>query len=238
VSEKDGTYTYRVAGVPGYLSHAYQGPFIVSGGPVTVAVLFWTFNYSVAFTAYGLPSGTSWWLTLDGATVHEMGPAVTIDVPNGTYNYTIATVNTYIGNPDNGSFVVIGLPASVDLTFVLHLGEIQGTVEPGNASVWLDGSLTITALGWFNLPVLPGVHSLQAQAPGYALYETNLTVTPGNTSSVTITLTLLPPATGGSTGSSGGPALSATTLLWIGIAAAAVAGILAGAVWASRHRRR
>jgi hypothetical protein len=239
LTEKDGTYTFSIAGVPGYRTPSYGGTLYVSGGPVAVTVPFWTFNVSVDFTAFGLPSSTPWWLTFDGVTVREVGPAATIDTPNGTYDYSIATVNTYIGNPDNGSVVVEGHPVSVDLTFVLHLGTIQGIVDPAGATVWLDGSLTPTASGWFNLSVLPGEHSVQAQATGYAPFWTNLTVTPGNTSSVTITMTLLPPPIdGGSKGSGESGPFSATNLLWIGVGTVAVVGILAGAFWASRRRRR
>ncbi len=237
LTEKDGSYAYSIAGVPGYQTPSYGGPFYVSGAPVVVSVPFWTFNFSVDFTAFGLPSGTPWWLTLDGVPWPETGPVVAIGTPNGTHIYSIATVNTYIGNPDNGSVLVEGAPVSVDLTFVLHLGAIQGIVDPAGASVWLDGSLTETASGWFSLPALPGVHSLQAQATGYAPFSTNLTVTPGNTSSITITLTLLPPPTGGGSNGLVGP-FSATNVLWIGIAVLVVVGILAVAVWAGRRRRR
>jgi len=236
-TEKDGSYTYALANVPGYRTHPYDGSFTVIGGPVTILVAFWTANYTVDFTAYGLPAGTPWSVIVGGSEVDATGPVASIDVPNGTYDYATSTVNLFIGAPDNGSIVVVGFPVFVDVLFGIHLGSLQGTVEPAAASVWIDGRLTNSTLGWFNLPLPPGLHTVQAQSVGYEPYAANITVTPGNASSIAITMTQLPPSSGGSRASSQN-LLSTTSLVWLGIAVAATAAILGGIAWAARRRRR
>jgi hypothetical protein len=124
------------------------------------------------------------------------------------------------------------------LTFVLHLGAITGFVDPPNASVWLDGSPTTTDSGWFNVSLLPGVYTVEVRSTGYTASAQNVTVTPGNVSMVTVSLTPLPiPSPTHSPPPSGSLPLSSTMIVGLGLAALAVVAIVVVLLWRTRRRR-
>jgi len=49
-------------------------------------------KYSVTFTESGLPSGTSWSVTLNGNTESSTTNTISFSEPNGTYSYVVASV--------------------------------------------------------------------------------------------------------------------------------------------------
>lgn len=230
---KNGAYSYTIAGVAGYTTSSYHGAVTVTDQSVLVPVVFTAFTFTVDFTAYSLPSGTPWWIDFNGHTTEVTGGAATLTAPNGTFAYSVTTVNAYLANPGTGNVTVTGGPQSVDVEFVLHLGYLAGNVSPGNATVWVNGGpITLTG-GEFNLSEVPGVYSIESAASGYMPWFDNVTVTPGNTSLVPITLTPAPPPPAGGSGGSG---LSTTET--IELVGATVLVVLAIGVAAFMLRRR
>ncbi len=66
--EKNGTHTYTVGLVPGYVAHPSSGSFVVHGVPLTIGISFTHAGgaYLVNFTATGLPPGTAWSVVFNG----------------------------------------------------------------------------------------------------------------------------------------------------------------------------
>ena len=84
--------------------------------PVTHAA---TTNYTITFIESGLPSGTSWSVTLNG-TITKSSTTNTIQftVYNGTTNtYVVNPVPRYTSSPSSGSITVDGSDVSVPITF-------------------------------------------------------------------------------------------------------------------------
>ena len=74
-------------------------------------------TYTVTFTESGLPSGTSWSVTLGGATSSSTTSTITFNEANGTYTYTVGTVSGYSASPSSGSVTVNGAAVSKSITF-------------------------------------------------------------------------------------------------------------------------
>ncbi|MFP3317946.1 MAG: hypothetical protein RXP98_01995 [Thermoplasmata archaeon] len=102
-----------------YAPSPSSGTFTVSGANVNVAIKFTLVTYTITFTESGLPSGTTWYVNLsNGQSYSGTGTTITFNEPNGTYSYTIATVNkSYAPSPSSGTFTINGVNVNVSITF-------------------------------------------------------------------------------------------------------------------------
>ncbi|MGD0249964.1 MAG: hypothetical protein ABSB97_03620, partial [Thermoplasmata archaeon] len=124
----NGTYSYHVGIVPGYKT-TQNGSFTVSGLPVTVTVAFSVKKYTITFTETGLPSGTSWCVTLTpGSTTCSTTGSIKVSDPNGTYSYAITPIAGYhiTTGSYTGSVTVNGAnPANI----AVHWTQVKYTVS-------------------------------------------------------------------------------------------------------------
>ena len=92
-SEPNGSYSYTITAGSGYewVSATPPAPLSVRGGAFPVTVTFEAL-YSVSFAETGLPSATSWTVTVDGFTVASATGPISFTESNGTYTYTITAV--------------------------------------------------------------------------------------------------------------------------------------------------
>jgi hypothetical protein len=215
-SEPNGTYPYTLGTVTGYIAVTNSGAVTVDGAPVSEPVTFTkttTSIYVVTFMESGLPSGTSWSVTLNGTTHTSTTGAVTFTGANGSYAYSIGVVTGYVPNPSNGTLTVSGAPLSIAVPFeMVYAVTFIETILPSgtNWSVTLTGSassiILVTPLGsgsatltrWSNgastirFYVSNGTYSYSSWASGYS----------SNTGSLTVNGQSPPPATVGFTSSS------------------------------------
>ncbi len=118
-TEINGTYHYTVDTITGYAASPSTGNLTVKGAPITVFVLFAKVStYSVIFTERGLPSATSWSVTVNGSTVAGKGNLVFIE-PNGTYPFSVGAVPGYTISPGSGNVTVNGAAVNASITFAL-----------------------------------------------------------------------------------------------------------------------
>jgi YVTN family beta-propeller protein len=119
-SVPNGTYSYTIRSVSGYTVSPSSGSITVNGKNVNQAITFTpvtTSLYTITYTETGLPSGTSWSVTLNGTTKSSTTDTITFSVPNGTYSYTIGAVSGYTVSNSNGSVTVSGKNIPVSITF-------------------------------------------------------------------------------------------------------------------------
>ena len=117
-SEPNGSYTYKVASLSKtYAPSSYSGSFTVNGAKVSESVTFTEVKYTVTFTESGLPSGTSWSVTLGGTASSSTSTAISFSEPNGSYSFTVGTVSGYTSSPSSGSTTVKGSSTSTAITF-------------------------------------------------------------------------------------------------------------------------
>ncbi len=116
----NGTYSYTVATVnKNYAPSPSSGPFTVNGAAVSESITFSLVTYTVTFTESGLPTGTTWYVNLsNGQTFSSSTNTISFSEPNGTYSYTVATVNkNYAPSQSSGTFTVNGANVQVSITF-------------------------------------------------------------------------------------------------------------------------
>jgi len=73
--------------------------------------------YNVTLTETGLPSGTSWSITLNNITKSSTNATIVFNEPNGTYSYTIGIYSGYSASPYSGTVTVNGGNVNVPVTF-------------------------------------------------------------------------------------------------------------------------
>ncbi len=158
----DGNYTYSVAsGDKSYEPSALSGAFTVNGANVSETLTFLEVTYSVTFTESGLPSGTTWYVNLsNGSSFSSSTSTVTFNAPNGSYQYTVASmVATYTPSVNSGSFTVDGAAVSESVSFSLvtysvtftESGLPSGTTWYVNLSGGMGSSSSTTSSITFNL---------------------------------------------------------------------------------------
>ncbi|MHB1623374.1 MAG: beta-propeller fold lactonase family protein, partial [Cuniculiplasma sp.] len=116
----NGTYAYTIqTNNKIYEPSPSSGPITVNGGPKSVSVTFSLVKYAVTFTETGLPSGITWYVNLsNGQSFSSTGTSISFSEPNGTYAYSIATVNKS-WHSNGSSFTVNGPSAPQSITFSL-----------------------------------------------------------------------------------------------------------------------
>ncbi len=107
----------------GYTTSPSSGTIIVNGANVNQAITFTATvqtTYTITFTENGLPTGSSWSVTLNGITKTSTNSTITFNEPNGTYSYTIVLPSGYNTTSSSGSVSttqsITNIPVSVTST--------------------------------------------------------------------------------------------------------------------------
>ncbi len=114
--------------IPGLTSSSGKGGS-GGGGP----------SYNVTFSESGLPSGTSWSVTLGGTQLASTGTSIVFQDPNGTYGWT-AVATGYKATPATGTVTVSGGPQSQAISFT--------ALPPGSYSVTFTESGLPSGTSW------------------------------------------------------------------------------------------
>jgi hypothetical protein len=156
--------------------------------------------YSVSFTETGLPTGTSWSVSLGGSTNTSSTSSVGFTDGNGTWDYNVGAVAGYVPVPANGSVVVAGIGMIVPIVFV---GSSTGTVNflaTGLASgtywyVALDNLSAYSTTDTVSFPASAGAHpyfiDLYGPFGNVTPSSGSVTVTAGGTTDVNLTFSTL-----------------------------------------------
>lgn len=145
--EPNGTYDFTVWAVAGYTTSPSSGSVTVNGAAVTQAITFTSTvvtTYTVAFTETGLPSGTTWAVTLNGTTQSASTGSMVFTEPGGTYAYTIGSVPGYTVSPPSGSVTVAGRSQNVAVAFTASSsgGSSSGFLGlSGNTGYYVVGGI-------------------------------------------------------------------------------------------------
>src|SRR2546428_12127926 len=184
-SEANGTYAYTVGSVADYMASPASGSVTVSGARVSRSITFTAVppaRYDVSFTETGLPTGTSWSVTLRGTTLTSTMSTITFSEANGTYAYTIGAIPGYSTPSYAGSIVVLG----TGVTHAVPWGQVtyavtfeESGLPPGTSwSVSVGGTTqpSTTTTDVFNEP--NGLYSYTVSAvTGYTPLPSSGTIT-------------------------------------------------------------
>ena len=222
-SVPSGTYTVTAAAV-GYSVTPAQITATVPGSPV----LFTFHPLPGQLDIHVTPLSASIWVNGNHFATTPQGN-VSTPVPAGIASIE-ASESGYQLYFDNVT-VTTSTTTFLNITMVtVARGTLSLTVTPGSATLWVDGFPMTLSSGSYSAPAAPGIYSVEVVAAGYLPYFNNVTVTSGQTSSLTISLTSIPTA----------PAAGVSSAAWaaIGLLAALVVvfGLIALA-YRSRARR-
>lgn len=117
----NGSYEYRVA-APGYLADPSSGTVSVHGASPPVVWINFSApttpkRYTIGFVETGLGNGTSWSVALNGSSRSATGTALSFEVPNGVYGFSVAAIPEYSASPSSGNITVSGMNVTVAVTF-------------------------------------------------------------------------------------------------------------------------
>lgn len=142
VTLNDGIHTFSVANAAGFEAVPSGGVITVDGSPLIESISFVP-PYSVTFTESGLPSGTSWSVTLEGAQQSSSSATISFTEPNGTFSYTVGEVPGYVPSPSSGSVTVDGAAMGIAVSFALATYSVTfpetGLPAGTSWSLTLDG---------------------------------------------------------------------------------------------------
>ena len=92
------------------------GTFTLSGAPEAIQASFSLLKYAVDIKETGLPSGTKWFVSINGTMYNSTTDEIVVQLPNGTYSYTVSGMSGYSINNGTGSVSVRG-GAITDIKF-------------------------------------------------------------------------------------------------------------------------
>ncbi len=93
--------------------------------------------FSSVLTESGLPSGTQWFVNISSIGRYSSSSnTITIVLPNGTYTYTLGTMNKNYYNHTIGKLTVNGLGHSINVTFEPYLYSVSFVESGLNGTQW------------------------------------------------------------------------------------------------------
>ena len=212
--EPNQTYSYSLSTLDkNYKPIIEFGTFAVIGQPVSQSPVFEAVLYNITLTETGLPSETTWTVSLGGTSHASATSSVSFDRMNGSYKFSVSNLSLYYTLNYTMSITVNGRNVSENVEF-LHYAYITGTISPDNATLTVNGKVVSTSGGKFNISVIGGNYSIIASSSGYNSYYANLSVSAGNVKNIDISLR-----------SNAAPASSDLGYIGIGIVAVAIVGI-------------
>jgi hypothetical protein len=143
--EPNGTYAFT-AEANGYTAVPSNGTFRIDGGDARVNLTFSALQYGITFLEEGLPTGSSWEVTLANTTQNVSGASISFEEPNGTYPFWITSMAGWEVTPENGSITVDGAAVQDTVTwspraaYEYSVRFVEGGLAKGTSwSVTLDG---------------------------------------------------------------------------------------------------
>lgn len=179
------TVTYSIGHENGYVASVSSSSLLLNGSSRVVTVSFSPYTYAVTFTETGLASGTSWSVTLNGATRASSTTAITFNESNGTYAYSIGNVTGYSTASAAGTVAVSSGSQSVAVKFTENnytLTLVESGLSPGETwSVTVNGAIHTVTGSSLTLSLIPGTYTITATGPsGYSVTLQSQNVTIGH----------------------------------------------------------
>ncbi len=188
----NGTYNFNISRLNlNYRPNLTEGSFTVTGSNVNISIGFPEVLYNVTFRESSLPADTNWSILFNKATFNSINGTVTIQVTNGSYNFTANNLlNYYV---DNNTFLINVDGSNVSEQVLFHrYAIISGTVNPSTSELTINGNQIAISNGTFSYNAVAGNYTIVVKESGYYEYVNNVTVVPGQNVSLSINLTKIP----------------------------------------------
>jgi hypothetical protein len=187
----------------------------------------------------GLAPYAGWWIFIDSTNFSSKTNAtLPLYLPNGYFEYGYGPASyAFLAAGAGGAVTVAGVPLTVTASFAPRYAGLKGSVNPSDAIVTLNGTAVTVSGGSFVDSLTAGIYVLNVTAPGYVGNVSNVTLTPGNISSVSISLVRMPGSSGSTPASSGGLTQEDLIVLVVGAVFVLAAVVGTAMLMSSRGRR-
>jgi thermopsin len=204
VSLANGSYLFTPGVVAGYSVSPTNGTVVVNGGSamefITYIALGPPPSWAVTFSEAGLPSGTTWSVTLVSTTHSSTGVSITFEETNGSFAWSLGSVPGFAGTPTSGSVSVNGAPVTREITFSAPISNhtvafVESGLPAGTTwSVTLGFSTNQSATTTIDFSVTPQVYGyVVGSVGGYTPSPSSASVAVVSNVTVGITFSKLVP---------------------------------------------
>ena len=142
--EPNGTYSWIASSS---ISNSSSGTFRISGNAAFQSVFFGNIHVPVTFVEIGLPSGSQWYVLIDGQQYSSSSHDMNVKLPVGNYTFSIPSVSGYMPFPSSGSFSTQNT-ASVSIGFESpasqKYGYVSSTIDPITGTFHSGGYINLT----------------------------------------------------------------------------------------------
>ena len=113
----NGTYHLIVGSVSGYHVDPYPSNVTINGSARNISLTFTVAVYGVIFNEKGLSLPQLWGVSINSVNHTSESYSISVNLSNGTYNFTVLQVPRFAVTPSSGSFKVSGNASSMTLIF-------------------------------------------------------------------------------------------------------------------------
>lgn len=177
-------------------------------------------EYDVTFTESGLPSGSVWYVTLNGTSINSTTANITFEEPNGSYSFAVLPPSGLIVSPSSGILMVHGSDVKETVIFSSSIPKVYSVTftESGLASgttwsVLLNGTLLSSSNNTIEFTESNGSYAYTIQSmSGYktTIYSGKVTISGNPVNENIVWSVILYPLTMTLTGISNGTSWSVT----------------------------
>lgn len=202
----NGSWAYRVGGVPGGLTAWPNGTgtLAVDGAGLLRTLTFYPFRLPVVVNATGLPAETAWGLVLGNDSVNGTGAMLWFLEPNGTYPFRVRAPDGWSASPPNGTLRVDGALVAIAVRFVPITYPVtftaSGLPEGARWAVVVEGTRATSTTSTLVLELPNGTYGFSIDAPvGYAVANASTfgpLLVDGAGADVALTFAPVPPSYG------------------------------------------
>jgi YVTN family beta-propeller protein len=171
-AEPNGTYQYEVGDVPGWhlVSFDRIGSERINGSAISNTMAWTATTYLVTLIEQGLPNGATWSATVEGLSSSSSTNSITTAEPNGTYSFSVGSIEGRIAAPTSGKLAVSGGPVSLTINFqsnaqgsasFLGLPAIEGYAVFTGVLAFVGAGMILLLLRWRK----PGIPSRDVTGP-------------------------------------------------------------------------
>jgi YVTN family beta-propeller protein len=144
--EPNGSYSYTLGIVSGYMPNQNHGSFTVSGNSLSITILWTRVTYQISFIESGLPSGTEWAVTFNNTARSSTSNVINFIEPNGTYSFIVGTVPGYRAANNSGHIIVNGKNVTQNIVWSVNKYSISFVESGLRAGVLWSVTLNGTSL--------------------------------------------------------------------------------------------
>jgi nitrous oxidase accessory protein NosD len=126
-------FSYSIPAVLNYVSSPSSGQGMLGAGTIAVDITFTIPTFPLTFIESGLASGTGWGVTVGGVVHTSTTDALSLTLPNDTYNFSVDPVAGYVVSPGVGDVTLDGSSRTVALGFSVFTYNVT-VIEDGLAS--------------------------------------------------------------------------------------------------------